>query len=247
MIDFKILKQSQHSNARLGVLRTPHGEVETPTLVPVATQAVVKTLTSEEALATKTQIIIANTFHLHLKPGEKIVKSAGGLHRFMNWPQPIMTDSAGFQVFSLGFGRDFKVGKILKHRPDKHHKEGFQIQRSLKTKIFKETNQPQNLKIVGEGVWFQSPLDGQKLFIGPKESVKIQEALGADIIFAFDECTPPASQPRIHPKVFGTHPQLGQNLPKNQKIQPSFIWHCPRWQVQRLAPRKRAIYRFIGF
>ena len=190
-VEFKILKQSQHSNARLGVLKTPHGEVETPTLVPVATQAVVKTLTSEEALVTKTQIIIANTFHLHLKPGENIVKQASGLHKFMNWTGPIMTDSAGFQVFSLGFGRDFKVGKILKHRPNNHHKEDFQIQLSLKTKIFKETNQPQNLKIVSEGVWFQSPLDGQKLFIGPKESVKIQEALGADIIFAFDECTPP--------------------------------------------------------
>ena len=186
MIEFKVLKQSKYSNARLGVLKTLHGEVETPTLVPVATQAVIKTLTSEEVLATKTQIIIANTFHLHLKPGEKIVKSAGGLHKFMNWHQPIMTDSAGFQVFSLGFGRDLKVGKILRRR----NREDYQIQRSHDLATKKDA-QPQSLKITDDGVYFQSPLDGKKLFIGPKESVKIQESLGADIIFAFDECTPP--------------------------------------------------------
>ncbi|MBI4120505.1 MAG: tRNA guanosine(34) transglycosylase Tgt [Parcubacteria group bacterium] len=186
MIEFKILKQSKTSNARLGVLRTPHGEVETPTLVPVATQAVVKTLTSEEALAAKTQIIIANTFHLHLKPGEKIVREAGGLHRFMNWTGPIMTDSAGYQVFSLGFGKDLKTGKIIKP----HSRENYKIRRPHKS-VIPEGSQPQNLKITAEGVYFRSPIDGQKLFIGPKESIKIQQALGADIIFAFDECTPP--------------------------------------------------------
>ena len=93
MINFKILKKSKKSQARLGLLETPHGVVETPSLVPVATQAVVKTLTSEEVLQTKSQILISNTFHLHLKPGEKIVKSAGQLHKFMNWPRPLMTDS----------------------------------------------------------------------------------------------------------------------------------------------------------
>ncbi len=110
---FKILKKSKVSNARLGILKTSHGEIETPAFTPVATQAVVKTLTSEEVKETKSQILICNTFHLHLKPGEKIIKSAGGIHKFMNWERPLMTDSGGFQVFSLGFGRDLGVGKIL--------------------------------------------------------------------------------------------------------------------------------------
>lgn len=178
-MEFKILKRSERSRARIGILKTPHGEVETPSLVPVATQAVVKTLTSEEAKAAKCGILIANTFHLHLKPGEGVVKRAGGLHKFMNWPRPLMTDSAGFQVFSLGFGRDFQVGKLLKYFPGKNSKK------------IKAGTQPKTVKITDDGVYFQSPLDGEKLFIGPKESIRIQEALGADIMFAFDECTAP--------------------------------------------------------
>ncbi len=176
MFEFKILKQSKKSNARVGVLKTLHGEVETPAFVVVATTATVKTLTSEEIPPTKTQLLIANTFHLHLRPGEKIIKASGGLHKFMNYSQPLMTDSGGFQVFSLGFGRDLGVGKILKEKRLEEVSQG---------------QQPKLTKITSEGVWFTSPLDGQKLFIGPKESIKIQQDLGADIIFAFDECTPP--------------------------------------------------------
>jgi len=176
MIEFQVLKQSSRSKARVGLLKTPHGEVETPALVAAATQASVKTLTSEEAVLARSQILIANTFHLHLKPGEALIKRAGGLHQFMNWPKPLMTDSAGFQVFSLGFGRDYGMGKILKEKSRAQINAG---------------QQPKLLKISPEGVWFTSPLDGRKLFIGPKESIRIQEALGADIIFAFDECTSP--------------------------------------------------------
>ena len=176
MLEFKILKKSKVSKARLGLLETSHGIVETPCLVPVATQAAVKTLTSEEAEQTRSQILIANTFHLHLKPGEEIVKAGGGLHRFMNWPRPLMTDSGGFQVFSLGFGRDFGTGKILKEKSDS---------------LIKKGQQPKLLKINSDGVYFSSPIDGQKIFLGPRESIKIQESLGADIIFAFDECTSP--------------------------------------------------------
>lgn len=181
MIEFKIIKKSKKSRARLGVLSTPHGEVETPAFVPVATQAVVKTLTSEDLPSTKTQIIISNTFHLHLKPGEDIVKAAGGIHRFANLNVPIMTDSAGFQVFSLGFGHDLGIGKLLK------------TSLGQDTKIVEENAHPSNVKITDYGATFQSPVDGSELFIGPKESIKIQEALRADIIFAFDECTPPTA------------------------------------------------------
>jgi len=182
MIKFEILKKSKKSRARLGLLETPNGVVETPSLVPVATQAVVKTLTSEEVLETKSQILIANTFHLHLRPGEKIVKAAGGIHKFMNWPKPLMTDSGGFQVFSLGFGHDLKVGKLLKYFPGEERRE-----------LIDKSSQPKFLKITADGVQFRSPLDGSELFLGPKESIAIQEAIGADIIFAFDECTSPLS------------------------------------------------------
>ena len=106
MISFSITKRSKSSKARLGILKTPHGEVETPSLVPVATLATIKGMRSDEVLQTKSQMLISNTYHLHLAPGEKVVKDAGGLNKFMGWPRPTMTDSGGFQVFSLGFGRD---------------------------------------------------------------------------------------------------------------------------------------------
>ncbi|MBI3633103.1 MAG: tRNA-guanine transglycosylase, partial [Candidatus Vogelbacteria bacterium] len=119
MIEFNIIKRSKKSWARVGILKTPHGEVETPSLVPVATKAVIKTLTSEEVKQTKTQLTISNTFHLHLKPGDQIVKKAGGINKFMNADWPTMTDSGGFQVFSLGFGHDMQVGKLIKYFPGK--------------------------------------------------------------------------------------------------------------------------------
>lgn len=179
MINFTILKKSKRSDARLGVLQTSHGVVETPTLVPVATNAVVRTLEADEAASTGAQMLIANTYHLHRRPGERVVKAHGGLHDFMRWNKPLMTDSGGFQVFSLGFGRDHKVGKILKSAAVK------------KGRVIKEGDAPQNLKITADGVEFRSLENGDKLFLGPKESIRIQELLGADIIFAFDECTPP--------------------------------------------------------
>ncbi len=193
-MQFHISKKSKISNARLGFLETSHGVVQTPCLVPVATQAVVKTLTSEEVLQTKSQILIANTFHLHLKPsvagrkpgqgGEKILQKAGGIHEFMHWKNPIMTDSGGFQVFSLGFGQDLNVGKII------NAKDRMGSDADLKEEI-KIGAQPKKLKIRQDGVFFRSPIDGRELFIGPKESIKIQQQIGADIIFAFDECTAP--------------------------------------------------------
>lgn len=195
MIEFTLLKKSKISRARLGILKTPHGEIETPSFVPVATRASVKTLTSEEAMRAGCQILIANTFHLHLKPGEKIVKSGGTLHDFMRWIRPLMTDSGGFQVFSLGFGRDLGVGKLLKYFPGK--KEELVVDVSA---------QPKGVKITQEGVHFRSPVDGSKLFLGPRESIKIQEALGADIMFAFDECTPPlVSHEYVEHSLLRTH------------------------------------------
>ena len=146
-------------------------------------------------MRTNTQILISNTYHLHIEPGEKvIVKAAGGLNKFMNWPRPTMTDSGGFQVFSLGFGRDLGVGKVTKFFPGK-------IER-----LVEKNAQPNHVRITDEGVHFRSPLSGKEMFLGPKESIAIQEKIGADIIFAFDECTPPgATRPYIVTSSERTH------------------------------------------
>ncbi len=149
-ITYELLHIDKNSGARRGVVHTPHGDIQTPIFMPVGTQATVKALTPEELEEAKAQIILANTYHLFLRPGHNLVKEAGGLHKFMNWNHPILTDSGGFQVFSLGDLR----------------------------------------KITEEGVEFRSHLDGSKQFISPEKAMEIEEALGADIIMAFDECCP---------------------------------------------------------
>lgn len=185
MIDFTLLKTSRKSKARLGILQTTHGEVLTPSLVPVATNATIKALRSDEVLATGSQMLISNTYHLHVTAGEKVIKSAGGINKFMHWPRPTMTDSGGFQVFSLGFGRDLGVGKVAA-KPSQKKSFPDKLERAID-----KGNQPNAVKITDDGVHFRSPLTGEELFLGPKESMAIQEKIGADIIFAFDECTPP--------------------------------------------------------
>ena len=149
-VRFELWLEDQVTAARLGRLETPHGPVETPVFMPVGTQASVKTLDPGEVREVGSQIILCNTYHLYLRPGADVVREAGGLHRFMAWNGPILTDSGGFQVFSLASLR--RIGE--------------------------------------EGVTFRSHIDGSSHFIGPAESIRIQEALGADIIMAFDECTP---------------------------------------------------------
>jgi queuine tRNA-ribosyltransferase len=161
---FTLKKQSE--GARLGVLKTAHGEIETPIFMPVGTRASVKTLTNRDLDEIGAQIILGNTYHLNLRPGMEIMEKAGGLHRFMNWEKPILTDSGGYQVFSLA---------------------------SLN-------------KITDEGVFFQSHLDGAKLFLGPDESMQIQKTLGADIVMVFDECSPyPCERERVERAMERTH------------------------------------------
>lgn len=216
-MEFKILKHSKKSKARLGLLKTSHGTVETPAIVPVATQGAVKTLMSGDVERTGTQLLIANTFHLHLKPGEEIVKENGGLHKFMNWKRPIMTDSGGFQVFSLGFGREHGMGKILK-RDTNQRMHANAANREIQ---IVEGQQPKLLKISDEGVVFTSPVDGRKVFLNPTKSVRIQEALGADIIFAFDECTSPIADHAYTKKsLTRTHEWAKESLEaKSSKLQ----------------------------
>lgn len=147
---FECQAKCSHSHARVGVFHTPHGIVETPRFMPVGTLATVKGVIPQHLKEADAQMILANTYHLHLQPGEDIVKEAGGLHGFMGWNQPILTDSGGFQVFSLSELR----------------------------------------KISEEGVIFKSPRDGRVINMTPESSIQIQNALGADVIMAFDECPP---------------------------------------------------------
>ena len=135
--------------ARHGRLSLPRGDIETPCFMPVGTYGTVKSMTPEELRGLGTQIVVVNTLHLMLRPGEERVAALGGLHRFMNWQWPILTDSGGFQVFSLAESR----------------------------------------KLTEEGVWFRSPLDGSRVFLGPEESMAVQRSLGSDIVMVFDECT----------------------------------------------------------
>ncbi|MBE9228252.1 tRNA guanosine(34) transglycosylase Tgt [Phormidium sp. LEGE 05292] len=167
-----------NSQARAGVFSTPHGQVETPRFMPVGTLATVKTVTPQQLQATGAQMILGNTYHLHLQPGEQIVASAGGLHKFMAWNGPILTDSGGFQVFSLSELR----------------------------------------KITENGVTFRSPRDGRMIELTPEKSIQIQNALGADVIMAFDECPPyPATREDVELATERTYRWLKRCITAHQR------------------------------
>lgn len=149
-IRYELIKKCKQTGARLGIVHTPHGSFETPAFMPVGTQATVKTMAPEEIKVMGANIILSNTYHLWLRPGHELIKEAGGLHKFMNWDGAILTDSGGFQVFSLSDMR----------------------------------------KITEEGVHFRNHLNGSKMFLSPEKAMEIQNALGSDIMMAFDECPP---------------------------------------------------------
>ncbi len=168
---FQVVQTCSHTQARAGILHTPHGSVLTPTFMPVGTLGTVKGVAPDQLAQTGAQMILGNTYHLHLQPGEDIVQHCGGLHRFMNWSGPILTDSGGFQVFSLS---------------------------SLR-------------QITDAGVTFQSPRNGDVIHFTPEKSIQIQNALGADVIMAFDECPPyPASYAEVKNAVHRTTQWLGR-------------------------------------
>lgn len=149
-VTYELTKQDTKTKARRGRVRTPHGTIETPVFMPVGTAATVKAIKTQDLKEMGAQIILSNTYHLYLRPGHEIVRQAGGLHKFMNWDRAILTDSGGFQVFSLGDMR----------------------------------------KITEEGVKFRSHIDGSSHMLSPEKSIEVQNALGSDIIMAFDECAP---------------------------------------------------------
>ena len=158
---------ARSGSARAGVLRCAHGEVRTPAFVPLASTATVRSLHASEVAALGYDMVLGNTFHLFLEPGHGLVERMGGLHEFMGWRRPIITDSGGFQVFSMGHG---SVAEEIKRR--------------------RGDRQSRILSIEEEGVRFRSYVNGDERFMGPETSMEIQAALGSDVALAFDECTP---------------------------------------------------------
>jgi queuine tRNA-ribosyltransferase len=158
---------ARDGSARAGVLHLEHGEVHTPAFVPLASTGTVKTLHAAEVEALGFEMLLGNTFHLFIKPGHELVSEMGGLHEFMGWRGPIVTDSGGFQVFSMGHG---SVAEEVKRRRGR--------------------SKSMVLSIEEEGVRFRSYLDGSERFMGPETSMEVQAALGSDVALAFDECTP---------------------------------------------------------
>ncbi len=181
---FEVLQE--RGAARLGRLSTPHGIIDTPAFVAVGTQATVKTLTPQETEETGTQVIFANTYHLYLRPGAELVAAMGGVHRFMGWDAPMMTDSGGFQVFSLGAGLEHGVGKVANIFPG----EAGGVLSGKRAAGNKQGAKPL-MTVTEEEVRFKSHIDGSAHVFTPEKSITVQRALGADMILAFDECTSP--------------------------------------------------------
>lgn len=190
-VSFEVIKRQPGSLARAGVIRTPHGDIETPAFVAVGTRGTVKSLKPEDLLNhVGLQVIISNTYHLFLQPGHELIKTAGGIHRFANWQFPTMTDSGGFQVFSLGAAFGKGVTKFAKGDVDAR-----QEYHGLNVYSQALASEHGKLCIVDEdGVTFTSHIDGSMHRFTAERSIEIQHAIGADIIVAFDECTSPTAE-----------------------------------------------------
>jgi queuine tRNA-ribosyltransferase len=189
-LSFDITARDQNTRARAGIIHTAHGDIKTPAFMAVATQASVKALTPEDLENVGLQLLIANTYHLALRPGADQVAELGGLHAFMNWQHPLMTDSGGFQVFSLGAAIRDGVGKIADIFPE----EDVEKEQTTQHPNHRTTQQSKGTplcKIDDDGVTFRSHLDGAIMRLDPERSLQIQHQLGADFVVAFDECTSP--------------------------------------------------------
>lgn len=185
-MNFSIQSRDSQSKARAATLETAHGQIQTPIFMPVGTQGSVKSVSQQDlANDIKAQIILGNTYHLYLRPGTQTLEKAGGLHQFINWKRPILTDSGGFQVFSLSDIR----------------------------------------KIKEEGVEFRSHIDGSKLFFSPEVAIDIQRSIGADIIMAFDECTPyPCEFNYAQKSMHMTHRWLDRCILRMKETEPKYAY-----------------------
>lgn len=193
---FEIVHRSKKSRARVGRIHTPHGIIDTPAFVPVGTNAALKSLTPAQLSALDVQLMFANTYHLMVQPGAEVVEAAGGIHTFMQRTAPIITDSGGFQVFSLAYGG---VAQELKSQGTKRHGNSV-------------------AQITEEGVTFRSYKDGTKLLLSPERSIAAQKQIGADIMVAFDELPPYHISPRKLKSSFDrTHRWEIRSLQAHQK------------------------------
>lgn len=204
---FTITKKEPNSLMRAGVVTTPHGQIQTPAFVVVGTKATVKGVTPEMIQQTGAQVVLANTYHLYLQPGDEIVRDAGGFPKFMGWNGPTMTDSGGFQVFSLGAAYGTKVSKVAKADEEvavDQSKAGQQL-----------------CHIDEEGVTFKSHINGSLHRLTPERSMEIQWNLGADMIFAFDECTSPQAPHAYQTEALDrTHRWAKRSLARHEALDP---------------------------
>lgn len=198
---FKVLKKLPNSGARLGALETPHGVIQTPVFMPVATAGAVKTLAPWEVKELGAEIILGNTYHLHLRPGEEIIKNAGGIQKWMRWDGPVLTDSGGYQAYSLG-GTRAKTATLP-------HGQGNPEQR-------------RGAKTTNDGVRFYSHLDGSKYEFTPESVLDIQAKLGSDIVMPLDDCPPiEATEKRVKSAVIRTREWAKRSIGHWQKFQNS--------------------------
>jgi len=219
-LEFSIGEKLPGALGRAGLLKMPHGEIETPAFVVVGTKATVKALSPEEVWALGAQVVLANTYHLYLEPGDELLAKAGGLGKFMNWNRPTMTDSGGFQVFSLGAAFGNKIGKVSRpfhleaSLPSEKQSGGEMVQ-------VDELEEPAGklAKIDDDGVTFKSYIDGSEHRFTPERSIEIQHNIGADIIFAFDECTSPTASYEYQKEAMErTHAWARRSLEEHKKL-----------------------------
>lgn len=211
---FLIEKKLKNKLGRAGKIKTSHGVIETPAFIAVGTKATVKSLTPEQIKNIGAQAVLGNTYHLYLQPGDKVIKKAGGLGKFMNWKEPTVTDSGGFQVFSLGagFGTSENKFQSVKHRVSGRS----DVARS----VFNVSSHGKLVKIDEDGVEFRSHIDGSKHYFTPEKSIEIQHNIGADIIFAFDECTSPNAEYDYQKQAMErTHRWAQRSLSKHKELQ----------------------------
>lgn len=244
---FTVIKKDKRSKARVGKIITPHGIIKTPSFVAVGTKGSVRSLSPQDLKETKTQLVFGNTYHLHLQPGEDIVKEFGGLAKFTQWNRPTITDSGGFQIFSLGKN---KVGR-LSHVSDDARLQNFKEQ-SLGSVSLSKSRLPSEpkptfssseseqapleeirlVKITEDGVEFRSHIDGSKHTFTPEISIQIQKKLGADLILAFDECAPyPSTHQYAKEAMIRTHNWALRSLKASQ--------------CKQFYPWKQALYGII--
>jgi queuine tRNA-ribosyltransferase len=248
-MNFKIEKKLKDSLGRVGVLETPHGVIHTPAFVAVGTKATIKSLNPEQVRDAGTEVVLGNTYHLYLQPGDEIVRDAGGIGKFMNWPGPTMTDSGGFQVFSLGAAYGKEMSKVLKITDPS----------LLIPERFDDSDAPRLAKIGHDGVSFKSHLDGKIHYITPEKSIEIQHNLGADIIFAFDECTSPAEDLKYQKEALErTHRWAERSLAEHIKLSsfassnfsaahpsPSTEWDPTAQKIERSSALSQALFGIV--